>query len=61
MSMTMIKQIEKNIKTKMNNIKQGKLTPKDSNIGIQFKKLKEMDEVSYEKLLSEYKVLLSTL
>ena len=57
----MIKQVEKNIKAKMVSIKQGKLTPKDSKIGIQFKKLKEMDEASYEKLLLEYKDLLSTL
>jgi len=59
MGLTFIKQIEKNIKTKMIGIERGKLTPKESGIGIQFKKLKDLDEVSYEKLLKEYKKILS--
>jgi hypothetical protein len=58
MGLTFIKQIEKNIKTKMIRIERGKLTPKESGIGIQFKKLKDLDEVSYEKLLKEYKQIL---
>lgn len=61
MSATFIKQIERNINTKMVKIKNRKVTPKDSKIGIQFKKLKEMDEVSYEKLILKYKKLLATL
>lgn len=55
MSLRLIKQIEKNIKTKMKDIKEGKTTPKESRIGVQFNKLKELDEASYENLLQEYK------
>ena len=47
MSLTLIKQVEKNIKTKMRGIKEGTLTPKDSKIGIQFNKLKDLDQASY--------------
>lgn len=58
MSLTLIKQIEKNIKIKMKGIKEGTLTPKDSKIGIQFNKLKDLDQASYENLLQEYKQIL---
>jgi hypothetical protein len=58
MSLTLIKQVEKNIKTKMRGIKEGTLTPKDSKIGIQFNKLKDLDQASYENLLQEYKQIL---
>jgi hypothetical protein len=58
MSLTLIKQIEKNIKIKMKRIKEGTLTPKDSKIGIQFNKLKDLDQASYENLLQEYKQIL---
>jgi hypothetical protein len=61
MSAAFIKQIERNINTKMVGIKNREITPKDSKIGVQFKKLKEMDEASYEKLILKYKKLLSTL
>jgi transcriptional regulator NrdR family protein len=61
MSLRLIKQIESNIKTKMKQIKNGEVTPKDSAIGIQFTKLKSLDEASYEKFLSEYKEILSKL
>jgi hypothetical protein len=59
MALGMIKQIEKNIKTKMYSIKVGSITPKESGIGIQFTKLKTLDEVSYETLLKEYKKILN--
>jgi hypothetical protein len=58
MALGMIKQIEKNIKTKMHSIKVGSITPKESGVGIQFTKLKTLDEVSYETLLKEYKKIL---
>ncbi len=55
MSIRFIKQIERNIKSKMKEIKEGKTTPKDSKIGVQFNRLKDLDEASYERLLQEYK------
>lgn len=58
MSIRLIKQIESNIKTKMKDIKEGKTTPKESGIGFQFNKLKDLDEASYETLLNEYKKIL---
>jgi hypothetical protein len=58
MSATLIKQIERNIKSKMKDISEGKMTPKESKIGLQFNKLKTMDEASYENLLGEYKQVL---
>lgn len=39
----------------MKEIKEGKTTPKDSKIGVQFNRLKDLDEASYERLLQEYK------
>lgn len=61
MSLRFIKQIEKNIKTKIKEIKEGKTTPKESKIGAQFNRLKTLDEASYEKLLQEYKKCLKSL
>jgi len=58
MSLRFIKQIEKNIKSKMKEIKEGDITPKESGIGKQFNKLKELDEASYERLIKEYKEIL---
>lgn len=54
MSLRYIKTIEKNIKSKMIQIKKGQIKPVESGIGVQFKRLKELDEASYEKLLVEY-------
>lgn len=59
MSIRLIKQIEKNIKTKMKDIKEGNTTPKESKIGMQFNKLKDLDEASYETLIKEYKQVLT--
>lgn len=50
----LIKQIEKNINSKMKQIKSGKITMSESKIGTQFNRLKELDEASYEKLIKEY-------
>jgi hypothetical protein len=49
-----IRQIEKNIKTKMRQIETGEITVAESKIGIQFNRLKDLDEAAYEKLLKEY-------
>ena len=51
----MIKQIEKRIIGKMIAIRSGKLTPKDSNVGILFNKLKTLDEALYIDLIVKYK------
>jgi len=59
MSIRLIKQIEKNIKVKMKDIQEGNTTPKESKIGLQFNKLKELDEASYENLIKEYKEVLT--
>jgi hypothetical protein len=59
MSLGLVKQIETNIRIKMRGIKDGTLTPKESRIGLQFNKLKPLDEASYENLLTQYKQLLS--
>lgn len=51
----------KKIKGIMLGIKTGSKTPKDSNIGIYFNKLKDINKWQYESLLIEYKQLLITL
>lgn len=53
-----IQKLEKEIFIKMMGIKSGKVTPKDSGIGKLLNILKGVDEVSYEKRLSEYKEIL---
>jgi hypothetical protein len=58
MSIALIKQIERNIKIKMKGIKDGSITPKESRIGFQFNRLKDLDQASYENLLSQYKQIL---
>ena len=50
----LIRQIEKNINSKMKQIKNGEITVAESKIGVQFNRLKDLDEASYEKLLKEY-------
>ena len=55
MSIRLIRKIENNIKSKMKDICDGKITAKESKIGIQFNALKDLDEASYIKLLQEYK------
>lgn len=52
--MKLIRQIEKNINTKMKQIKNGDITMAESKIGVQFNRLKDLDEASYEKLIKEY-------
>lgn len=50
----LIRQIEKNINSKMKQIKNGEITVAESKIGVQFNRLRDLDEASYEKLLKEY-------
>lgn len=50
----LIRQIERNINSKMKQIKNGEVTVAESKIGVQFNRLKDLDEASYEKLLKEY-------
>jgi len=52
--MKLIRQIERNINSKMKQIKNGKITMSESKIGLQFNRLKDLDEASYEKLIKEY-------
>jgi hypothetical protein len=52
-------QLEKKIIGKMVAIKNGTLTPKDSNIGKLLNRLKTLDEASYEKHLEQYKKILN--
>jgi hypothetical protein len=51
--------LEKNIKLKMNLIKEGKLLPKDSGIGKLINSLKPLDEPLYDKIMVEYKDILA--
>lgn len=50
----LIRQIEANIKTKINKISTGELTVENSGIDKQFNKLKDLDEASYEILLNKF-------
>ncbi len=53
--------LEKDIKTKMDLIKVGKLLPKDSGIGKMINLVKTLDEPLYDKILTDYKKVLSNL
>jgi len=53
--------LEKEIKTKMIQIKNGKISPKDSGIGTLINLMKTLDEVLYTSLLADYKVVLSSI
>lgn len=56
-----IRKIERTIISKMKMIKSGKLSLKDSKIGMFFNALKDVDESSYERLIQKYKRLTSKL
>ncbi len=51
-------QLEKRIKSKMNGIREGEFTPTESKIGVLLNVLKGVDEVSYEKHITDYKEVL---
>lgn len=53
--------LEKEIRLKMMNIKSGKLLPKDSGIGKMINLMKSFDEPLYEKIMSEYKSILTSI
>jgi hypothetical protein len=53
--------LEKDIKTKMILIKDGKLLPKDSGIGKMINLMKSLDEPLYDRIMVEYKNILSSL
>jgi hypothetical protein len=53
--------LEKDIKTKMILIKDGKLLPKDSGIGKMINLMKSLDEPLYDRIMIEYKNILSSL
>ena len=53
--------LERDIKTKMNLIKDGKLLPKDSGIGKMINLMKSLDEPLYDRIMIEYKNILSNL
>ena len=53
--------LEKEIYSKMKQIKSGQLLPKDSGIGKMINLMKNLDEPLYDKILSEYKKILNDL
>ncbi len=53
--------LEKEIIVKMMNIKSGKITPKDSGIGKMINLMKSIDEPLYDKMISDYKIIISSL
>ena len=50
--------LERDIIGKMQKIKSGSLTPKESEIGKSLNRLKTMDEPAFEKLMATYKQIL---
>lgn len=56
-----IQKLEKEIRSRMMLIKNKKTTPKESGIGKLFTILKKIDEVSYEKNLTDYKLIIRDL
>jgi len=56
-----ILKLEKEIRVKMINIKSGKLLPKDSGIGKLINIMKGIDEILYNSIMEEYKVVLKNL
>ncbi len=51
--------LEKEIKSKMIQIKNNKITPAESGIGKLINLMKKLDEPLFDKLMSEYKIILS--
>ncbi|HEY5825737.1 MAG TPA: hypothetical protein VIT44_15290 [Cyclobacteriaceae bacterium] len=54
-----LKKMESVIRQKMLDIKEQRVSPKDSGIGSLLNSLKKVDEALYEKILPEYKQLLA--
>jgi hypothetical protein len=53
--------LEKEIYSKMKQIKSGQLLPKDSGIGKMINLMKSLDEPLYDKIMIEYKSVLNSL
>jgi hypothetical protein len=53
--------LEKEIKSRMSQIKNRKLTPAESGIGKLLNMMKPLDEPLYEKIITEYKQILQNL
>ena len=51
----MVKSLERKIIGKMNAIKRGDIQIKESNIGVLFNQMKNLDEPLYLKLVKDYK------
>jgi hypothetical protein len=56
-----ITKLEKEIRSKMIQIKSGKLAPKDSGIGRMINLMKSFDEPLFDKLMIEYKSILKSI
>lgn len=56
-----LRKLEKEIYSKMRQIKSGTLLPKDSGIGKMINLMKSFDEPLYDKILAEYKSVLAAL
>jgi hypothetical protein len=56
-----LRKLEKEIYSKMRQIKSGTLLPKDSGIGKMINLMKSFDEPLYDKILAEYKSILAAL
>ena len=59
--MTQIEELERKITAKIVQIKQNKISPADSKIGLLFKLLKPLDEALNEKLMNEYIIVFKSL
>lgn len=53
--------LEKEIRAKMTQIKNGKTTPKESGIGVRINLMKSFDEPLYDKIMAEYKGILAAI
>jgi hypothetical protein len=53
-----LKDLEKKLRDKMLAIKNKRITPKESKIGLFFREIKNKDIVLYENLMGEYKQVL---
>ena len=53
--------LEATIRAKMEDIKKGRVSLKDSGIGGMINTLKKVDEASYEKILPDYKAMVANL
>lgn len=60
MNERLLKQAEKKIKIGINAIRDGKKTPKEASLGKLLNAMKNLDEPLYEKLLKDYKKVLTS-